>query len=343
MTGKELFKMMADGKMPPRIPFVPTIYEHAAKVIGQPVSRLCQDADLLVAAQLKCYEIYRHDLIVLGVDIYNVEYEAMGARFEYFDDQRLPETRDLLVTGTEDLEALKIPDPEKDGRMPVFLAAAERIKKEVGDEVGVSGTVIGPFTLAAIARGYESFILDMIEDPDFAHAQLKFALQVGLTYGKAFVDRGLSVAINESWIAPPLLSPAFYKDFAAPYERELISGLKAYGASSVNLISGGDTTPIVAEMAKTGTSLLMCDYKNDRRLFTQICREHDIFLRTSIQSRTVAAGTDDEIYEETQAVLADCAGYYKFIMGCGVVGYDTEPARVIKFREMIKELNPRKL
>ena|SRR5690554_5663321 len=136
--------------------------------------------------------------------------------------------------------------------------------------------------------------------------------------------------------------PFFYRDFAAKYERELISGLKEYGASSVALISGGDTSPIVAEMVKTGTSLLMCDYNNDRKLFAQVCREHDVFLRASVQSRTVAAGTDEEIYREAKVVLDDCADYHKFIMGCGVVGYDTEPERVIKLREMIEELNPRK-
>jgi len=341
LTGKELFKAMAEGKMPPRIPFVPTIYEHAAKVVGKPVSLLCKNADLLVEAQLKCYEFYRHDLISVGVDIYNVEYEAMGANFKYFDDERLPETYDILVTCEEDLKALRIPNPDKDGRMPLFLDAAERINKEVGEEVGVGGTIVGPFTLAAIARGYENFVMDMIDNPDFAEAQLEFALKVGLAYGKAFIDRGLSVAINESWISPPLLSPYFYRSFAAKYEKKLISKLKNYGASSVALISGGDTTPIVADMVKTGTSLLMCDYRNDRKLFEQYCRKHDIVLRASIQSRTVAVGTDEELYNEVKAVINDCAHYHKFVMGCGVVGYDTEPGRVIKFKEIVNELNPR--
>jgi len=343
MTGKELFKAMAEGKMPEQIPFVPTIYEHAAKVIGKPVSHLCQSADLLVEAQLKCYELYRHDLISVGVDIYNVEYEAMGAKFEYSDQESLPVTSDILVTCEEEIKALKIPDPQKDGRMPLFLGAAERINKEVGCEVGVGGTIVCPFTLAAIARGFEDIIMDMIDNPEFAEEQLEFALQVALAYGKAFIDRGLGVAINESWIVPPLLSPSFYRSIVAEYETRLIFELKAYGAASVALISGGDTTPIALELVNTGTSLLMCDYFNDRKLFKKFCREHNVALRASIQSRTVAMGDDEELYREAKAVLYDCADYHKFIMGCGVVGYDTAPNRLIKFREIIKELNPRKL
>lgn len=343
MTGKELFKTMAEGKMPDRIPFVPTIYEHAAKVIGKPIAELCQSADMIVEGQLKCYDMYQHDLISVGVDIYNIEYEAIGARFDYSDKENLPSTSDILVTNREDLNGLKVPNPLKDGRMPMLLDAAERINKAVGSEVGVGGTIVGPFTLAAIARGFEDMIMDMIDDPEFAKEQLEYALQVGLSFGKAFIDRGLGVAINESWIAPPLLSPSFYRNIAAGYEKRLISELKAYGAASVALISGGDTTAIVADMAGTGTSLLMSDFFTDRQLFKRLCREHNTSLRASIQSRTVAMGSDEDIYRETKAVLDDCADYNKFIMGCGVVGYDTALDRVIRFREIVEELDPRKI
>jgi uroporphyrinogen decarboxylase len=342
MVGKELFKAMSEGKMPERIPFVPVIYEHAAKVIGKSISELCQSADLLVEAQLRSYELYKNDLISVGVDIYNVEYEAMGAKFDYTDKDSLPATSDILVKCKENLKGLKVPDPQKDGRMPMFLDAAERINKEVGSEVGVSGTIMGPFTLAAIARGFENIIMDMIDDPEFVEEQLEFALEVVLEYGKAFIDRGVGVAINESWIAPPLLSPSFYKKYAVKYEKRLISELKEYGAASVALISGGRTTPIISDMASTGTSLLMCDYSNDRKLFKKFCIEHDIILRASIESKIVSNGSDEDIYKETKAVIDDCADYNKFVMGCGVVGYDTKPDRLIRFREIVRELDPRK-
>lgn len=339
MKPKDLFSYMGRGEMPPRTPFVPTIYEHGAKVIGKTPSQVAQDEDLIVESQLTCYEIYGHDLVSVGLDIYNVECEALGAEIEFFDNENLPSMKEPLIKDKEDLKNLRIPNPEEDARMPLFLNATQRIQESIGEEVIVNGAVVGPFTLAALLRGFENYIMDLLFDEEFALELMDFAKEVGMAFAEAFLKRGVGLSINESWISPPLLSPDLYRDYVLPVERDLIQGIKKLGQTNVALISGGNTTSIAADMVNTGTSLLMADYNTDQVFYKGLCKEHGILLRGSIEAKTVENGDEDEMYRAAQAVIENCGDYAGFIFGCGVVSYDTSVSDVLKLKKIVQGLN----
>jgi hypothetical protein len=59
--------------------FCPAIYEHKAKLIGRSVSAVAMDAKLLQEAVQAEYEIYRPDMLTIGIDIYNIEAQALDA------------------------------------------------------------------------------------------------------------------------------------------------------------------------------------------------------------------------------------------------------------------------
>lgn len=336
MNGKELFTVMGKGNIPPQIPFIPTIFEHSAKVIGKTPSEIAQDEDLIVESQLACYEMYRHDLISIGVDIYNVEYEALGAKVHFPENQELPSTNEIMISKPEDIDRLSVPDPEKDARMPMFLNAVRRVNDKVGNEVIVNGTVVGPFTLAAIMRGFENFVMDLVMEPEFAYKLMEFANKVSLSFAESFIKRGVGLSINESWIAPPLLSPAFYAENVVAYERELIQGIKRLGQENVALISGGNTTDILDDMVTTGTSLLLADSECDRLYYKKICARNNILMRASISSKIVEDGDETKMKEAAAEVINDCRDYSGFIFGCGIVSYDTKPESVIKLKEIVR-------
>ncbi|MBT3272785.1 MAG: hypothetical protein HN368_06500 [Spirochaetales bacterium] len=335
MTGRELFMTMGEHRVPDRIPFIPTIYEHAARFIGKTPSDLAADEDLLVEGQLACYRRYRHDLISVGLDIYNIECEALGAAVDYYRSNELPSIKEVLLENPADLDNLSIPDPENAARMPMMLSATERIHREVGAEVIVNGAVVGPFTLAAILRGFENFIVDLMTDFDFANKLLSFAMDVGLGFAKAFINRGLGISINESWIAPPLLSPAMYEQYVFPSEKKMIAGIKDLGQNNVALICGGDTTPIASLLVDTGTSLLLADSNSDQRAYVDLCRRGSTLLRASISPKLLENGSEAELLAAIEKVIETCGSYSGFIFGCGIVSFDTKPERVDLLRSMV--------
>lgn len=336
MLGIERFQLIRQGKLPDRVPFVPTVYEHAASLIGVTPSEMAQRADLIVKGQLKAYDMYKHDLLAVGVDIYNLEAEALGCKVCFFSDDNVPAIASNVIERKEDLLKLKLLDPESAGRLPLLLDAASQIKEEVGHQVPVNGAVVGPFTLAAILRGYENFVNDMITDPVFAHELLGFTTLVGAECGKGMIRRSLGVSVNESWISPPLLSPALYKAFAFPYEKQLIQALKEAGGTSIGLISGGNTTSIVEGMIETGTSLVMGDWGCDLSFYKTLAQKAGIILRGSIQSRLLENGSLEEIALQAEKVLEIGMPGGNFILGCGVLPFGASPEKVLFLKQIVK-------
>ncbi len=340
MSSKQLINAIRNGQAPLRTPIVPSFYEYTAKMVGKTISETAQSADLIVQGQLECYKRYKHDFIAVGVDIYNVEHEALGAKYEFFD-KFIPDSKDILIKKPEDLKSLKVPDPFKDARMPLYLVACEKINKEVGDEVVVTGTIMGPFTLAVINRTYEELIMDMIDDEDFAKQQLEFAYKVGLEFGKAFVDIGVGITMNESWISPPLLPPSYYTEHVQEYEKRLIHDLKEYGANIVTLISGGEMGPVIDELCDTGTNLVLCNYVNDRQLFKSTCKKYDTLMRASIDPKELTAQNYEVMESQIKEVYSECASYNGFILGCGVVPYEASDESVKAFMQLARKHDPR--
>ena len=59
--------------------FCPSVYEHAARVIGRTPWELSRDGGLLAAGHIEAFRLYSHRPVVVGIDIYNLEAEAYGA------------------------------------------------------------------------------------------------------------------------------------------------------------------------------------------------------------------------------------------------------------------------
>jgi uroporphyrinogen decarboxylase len=316
------------------VPFVPTIYEHSAALIGCTPSEAARSEDLLVKGQMAAYEHYRHPLVSVGLDIYNIEVEALGGIIDYQHDTSLPALRSPLIHTPADLKALKVPNPQSDGRMPLLLNTCRRLKESL--PALISGTVTGPFTLAAILRGFEKFTMDMLEEPDFARQQLQFAAEVGFTFASAYHKLGVNLAINESWIAPPLCSPGLYREFALPVEKDLIARLYALGIPKVSLVCGGNTTAIAKDMLSTGTSYIMADWECDRRAIRDLCEPRGVMLRASITPAMVERGDEAELKQAVARIMADCGNYPNLVFGCGIVSYSTPPGNVLLLKQIIE-------
>ena len=333
----ERVRKMNSGEAIDRVPFMPTLYEHCASLIDKTPSQVAQSKELLIKSQITAYEAYRHDLVTVGLDIYNVEVEALGGNIIFPENNEIPGLKGHPLADNDNLNNLNIPDPEKDSRMPLFLEAAEAIKREIGEEVLVNGTIVGPFTLAALLRGFENFIMDLMTRPEYAQKLMKFSAEVGISYGEAMIKRGLGLSINESWISPPLISPKIYKEHILKWEGHQIAELKTRGLSNIGLISGGNTTPIVDQMLTTGTSLIMADYNCDLKYFKEKAEEAGVILRGCIDSKLLEKGSREDIYNATNKVLDIGSTSKKFVIGCGVVSYNTPKNQLLLFKKAVED------
>ena len=318
-----------------KTPFVPAVYEHKARLIGRSPSEVCRSLDLLLEALEKELEVYDPDLLTVGLDVYNVEAEAVGCEVRYFGAAPdVPAVAGPIVAGPADLGRLRRPDPGRDGRIPLMVEAAARLRRAVGPGLVVRGALTGPFSLACALAGTEAVLVATIEDPAFVRGLLAFAAEVAVDLGTAFLGRGVEPVLFDSKASPGAASPRVFRAFVLPVYRDVVMPrLREAGARSLPLIIGGDTTPILEDLLATGAGQLLCDAGGDLALFARRCREERRALRASVDARLVHTGLPDKIRDEGRGLLRRMAGQPGLLFGCGVVAYDCDPRNVLALRE----------
>ncbi len=341
MTKRERVDRACAFETVDRFPFVPAIYEHKARLIGKRPSDICRRADLLHESLLKELETYDPDMLVVGVDVYNVEAEALGSELEYFigtDD--VPAVSSRLLRDPGDLEKLGLPDPESDGRMPLFPAVAKKLRSEVGDRLYVRGALSGPFSLAGALTGTDDLLVATIENPGFVRDLLEFTAKVTVEFGKAFLSRGVDVVVFDSKASPQASSPRVFREFVSPVYRDVVMpGLREAGARRRPLIIGGDTTPILEDLLETGATQILCDAGSDLEVFKTRCGRAMMPFRGNVDARLVHRGTPEEIRREAFRMLEAVKDSKGFLFGCGVVAYDCEPSHVLALRDALFEFS----
>jgi len=341
MTKRERVETACGFGVSDRPPFVPAVYEHKAALVGRSPSEVCRNGALLHEALLRELEIYDPDVLTAGVDVYNVEAEALGCPVRYFEDSNdVPAVASPLLREARGVEAFEIPDPERDGRMPLFLEAARRILNDKGKDIVVRGALTGPFSLACALLGTEQVLIGTADDPAAIARLLEFCGRVTVAYGRAFQARGAGVVIFDSKASPGAASPRVFRDLVLPVYRDLVMpSLAAAGAKRVPLIIGGDTTSILEDMLRTGAGQLLCDAGADLEAFKKRCREERRPFRVSMDARLVHRGTPAEIRAEAGRLLDATRGQPGLFFGCGVVAYNTPPENVLALRFALEEFS----
>jgi uroporphyrinogen decarboxylase len=334
-----------NGESPDQVPFLPAIYEHKGWFVGETPSAVARNAHLLTRALQAEYESVQPDALIVGVDIYNIEAEAIGCSVNFYEgnDTSVPAigSEGAVFHGTEDVASLRIPDPQKDGRMPLNLEVARNIVKLLGKEIPIRGAVSGPFSLAAHLAGPAKFFLLTMMQPDLAKELLKFASEVIKQYGKAFIEQGCGVIMFDSHASPDLLPPQMYRELVLPPTQGVIAYFRELGLQHVPLIIGGNTTKILDAYLETGANNILCDTKANPKEFIEKCAKAHRAFRRNIDSSDFLQVNSDEVYKRALNSLEESGGYPGFILGSAVLPYGTPVSLLTAMREAIQEYKKR--
>ncbi len=339
MNSRQLMEAVLKMEKGDRIPFCPAIYEHKGFLIGKTPSEICRSSELLVEGLEAEYERYKPDFLTVGIDVYNVEAEALGCKIVYFDDSPdVPGVEEYPIKTASDIDKLAIPDPTTDGRMPLYLEAAKEIQKRLGDQVIIRGALTGPFSLASELVGAENFIVLTMQNPQYTVRLMEFTARVAAEFGKAFIALGIDPIIFDSRAMPPLCSPEIFQEIVSKvYKRILIPELKKAGAGNIPLIIGGDTTPILDAIIDTGATQILCDFEGDIDLFKEKAIEHKLPMRVNVDPRLLHLGPVQKIQDFTMNILNKCWDHPGFMLGTGVAAYDCPPEHIDAVHECLEK------
>lgn len=327
--------MLSQGVSKAMIKFAPTILEHAAKLINKTPSEVAQDEMLMCEAHVKAFEIYEHDIVNVGIDVYNIEAEALGCKVKYHEDNSIPGISTHIFSEFIDIETIEF--SVNKGRIKTLLNAASMVREKIDKLSNVNIGICGPFSIAVELRGYENVINDYINEKKEFVDILDACLMFQKRYCDEIAKRELGITVFESWATPPLVTPDMYRKYIMPYERELISYMKKIGIFSAPLIIGGNTELIIDDMISTGTTLLLADYCVDLGMYVEKASMYDLTLRGNIDPKIVEKGPIDVIIEKLHKLLIEKGEYMRFIVGTGVLSYNTPTENILAIKNILLE------
>jgi uroporphyrinogen decarboxylase len=240
MNSLERMNLVFNGQRPDRAPFVPSIYEHGATVIGVTPSEASTDSDLMAKAAVESFLAYGHDLITVGIDIYNIEAEAFGCPVKRFSDRSIPaiDGHPLAEMDTLDVSELSIPEEGAGGnRLGLIVDASRKVMRQVGEQTVVYACMGGPFSQAVELRGFDRFIMDIYETPSAVRELLEKTTELSVSHACRLSTAGVGVNIYESWATLPLISPDIFRDFVVPYEKKIIQLFRSKSSRNQSFFS----------------------------------------------------------------------------------------------------------
>lgn len=316
-----------------RIAFTPAVYEHAARFVGRSPGEVSRDAELLYQAHRGAYLEYRHQPIAVGIDIYNLEAEAYGAKVEVPDGESIPAIHQPLLDTVREGVAMEPYDPQRAGRIAMVIAVGQRLKREF-PEADVRIPVAGPFSIAFNLRGINGLCAEVLEMPEITAAFLMRLAENQAVLCRAVAAAGLDVAFFESAAAPPMLSPRQFRELELPALKRILGIAAECVGHPVPCIMGGNTFPILPELLSTGTSYLVCNVETNQKGYVEmVAQTHPhVKIRVNMNPAIVASQDNERIYQEIERVLAFAGGRPNCLLGTGALPYETpiENIRLIK-------------
>ena len=260
MNGRQRCLAAIRGQAVDRAPVFPLLMFLAADRAGIPYRRFATEGRALAEAQLRVGESFELDALTACSDAFRLASD-LGADMIY-PEEATPYSRKPLVSGEADLARLAPVDPlRRGGRLADRVAAVAELARAVGAHTLVLGWVDMPFAEACSACGVADFLTMLYDSPALAHKLLEFLTPQVIAFSLAQLEAGAPM-IGAGDAAASLVSPAFYREFALPYERRVVEAVHARGGL-LKLHICGNTTALLPDMLELDADLYNVDHLVD--------------------------------------------------------------------------------
>ena len=225
-------KTCAGLGVPSRVPVFALGEEFDVEQYGVDYRDYIWSAERMIECQGQAVQRFDYDWILLHPDDY-IEYEPLG--IETKADERIPPAPvNYLPASRETLSSLKLPDPDRDGRMPVHLAALHGIKSAHGDSLVVSGRCAAPFSATALLYGISAGLMLLFDDPQLFRDTCEFFVELMSMWGVKQIEAGAdAIWLGDCVASSGFCSPQQYADFAVEPAQRVAESLKAAGGTVI--------------------------------------------------------------------------------------------------------------
>jgi uroporphyrinogen decarboxylase len=302
-----------------RPPVIAQVFAHAAIASGRSVEAYLSSGEVAAACQVEAWAHYRYDAVFAVLDL-TLEAEAVGGEVQRHPGQ-YPSVIRPPFSPDDEFSRLPRPDPRVDGRMPLVLEMAARLRGACGDEALVAGLVQGPMTLAAQFLGLERALFLAADEPDRFLQLLDYSSAVAEAFGLAQLAAGAHlVLVFEPAACPEVVPPGLFRELIGPRLARAFAAFDRAGAIANWLHVAGRTAAILPRYAALGADIGNFDYCVDPEALLASLGDSRLCLDGNVKSLSFVTGEPHEIEREASRLLRlfDRRGGFILSSGCEI-------------------------
>ena len=130
--------------------------------------------------------------------------------------------------------------------------------REIGDAYSIHGEITSPFDYFLDYFGYQDALVALTENPDTSKRVLGQFASLLTTLAREMCGTGIdAIKLSSPFAGAGFISPAFYREFVLPFEREIVKVVKEKG-KHIYIHTCGAIRDRIALMLDSGTSGLEC-------------------------------------------------------------------------------------
>jgi [methyl-Co(III) methanol-specific corrinoid protein]:coenzyme M methyltransferase len=275
------------------------------------------DAQKMARAAMSTFKLTGMPSVTLPLDLC-APAEALGAELKYYaeDEMRFPQVvSDFLFQSAREFSAALTENNEmlSMGRLKIIFDAIALVKKEIGNDVVISGMIPGPYTLLLYLCHPRNLFIEMKKDPqpvvDAVFLLSSFLSKLGTAYRNAGAD---FITIHEMGGSPGFIGPPKFEQFVFPALKQLISELPVPTVLSVC----GNTNRSMELLAQTGASAISVDQTNDLAASRAVLKNTLLFGNLD-PVHVLAGGTVNDVQSAARSAIN--AGVDAVWPGCDLV------------------------
>jgi uroporphyrinogen decarboxylase len=247
ITSKRLVRGAFESADLPRLPFIPWIFTHAARLEQIPLRRIFADPTQYTKCLQNARKLYGYDAIIGSFDA-SLEMEICGCPVNWRGDYEAPAASPRPGFDFGRLKDINVESAAKTGRFGTVIESLRRINRVAGPNLALAAVVNGPLTLTAGLTGRDP-VKDLTERPEEAiravEAAAGFLLKVVQVYCQLELD---IIAIAERPLAG---FPAAHLSWLHSTFSPIVNMVRFYNAFSV-LLPGVSSPDNIANLVDLG-------------------------------------------------------------------------------------------
>jgi MtaA/CmuA family methyltransferase len=259
VNGFERFHATMNGVECDILPRMPILMAVKARYVGTDYRTFATDYGVKADANIRCAESFGIDVVDVMSDPY-CEAEGFGAEIDFPLDE-VPRCPNPPLSSAKDLGLLRKPDPRHSTRMANTVKTVGVYQDKVFQKYSIHGWVEGPAAEAANLRGIQSFLVDVLLDPQWCAELMDTCTEVAIDFATAQVETGADViGVGDSICSQ--LPPDVYASLVAPRQQRLFESIRAAGAIT-RLHICGDITHLLPCIKDLAVDILDVDHLVD--------------------------------------------------------------------------------